>query len=242
MALTETRYIHSQPALPWHVNKDYDFLVHCGVPKKHRNISWVTSNKANFQGQRDRLLFLEEIRSKLQFDLYGKGFSYIEDKWEALAPYRYSLVVENFRNPYYWSEKLADCFLSWTFPIYFGCSRITDYFPEEALVQIDIYDPGAIHTIREVVASDLWHRNQEAIDHARKLVLDKYQLFPFLTREIRDHERNGCGISHRPKSFTIPYQPRSPMIVEKWFPNLVRACTPWPLRRLFKKLKTLILH
>ena len=25
------KYVHSQPVLPWHVNRDYDFLRHCGL-------------------------------------------------------------------------------------------------------------------------------------------------------------------------------------------------------------------
>lgn len=236
--LKDKKYVYSQPALPWHVNKDYDFLISCSVPKKDRNISWITSNKVNFQGQRDRLAFLETIGGKLQFDLFGKGFSYVEDKWEALAPYRYSLVVENFRNPYYWSEKLADCFLSWTFPIYFGCSRITEYFPQDALAQIDIYDPYAFERIREVVSSDLWRKNQEAIEQARKMVLNTYQLFPFVTQEIRKHQRTACGESHIPQIVTIPHQSRSPMAAEKWFYVFARA----PIGRFLKKLKTRLFH
>jgi hypothetical protein len=236
--LREEKYVHSQPALPWHVNKDYDFLIRCSAPPKERHVSWITSNKANFQGQKDRLTFLHRIQGKVQFDLFGKGFSYVEDKWEALAPYRYSLVVENFRNPYYWSEKLADCFLSWTFPIYFGCSRITKYFPKDSLIQIDIYDPCAIDRIREVVSSDIWRKNQEAIDHARKMVLNKYQLFPFITEEIRKHHRSVCGEAHSPQIVTIPHQSRSPMAAEKWFYIFAGS----PIGLFLKKLRTRLFH
>ena len=30
------------------------------------------------------------------------------------------------------SEKIADCFLAWTMPIYYGCPRIAEYFPAES--------------------------------------------------------------------------------------------------------------
>ncbi len=53
------RYIHSQPALAWRVEKDYDFLVRAGVPRKTRPLSWVTSNKATFRGHRARMQFLQ---------------------------------------------------------------------------------------------------------------------------------------------------------------------------------------
>lgn len=178
------RYICTQPALPWHVNRNYDELISCMPPEKSRSLSWVTSNLTEWAGHRARMAFLDKIRDNVHFDLYGRGFDPIEDKWDGLAPYRYSLAVENNVNPFYWSEKIADCFLTWTMPIYYGCTRITEYFPEEALVQIDINDPDSAEKIREAVASNRWLKNRDAIAHARELVLKKYQLFPFLTEEI----------------------------------------------------------
>src|SRR5687768_17715451 len=53
--------------------------------------------------------------------------------------YRYSLAIENFSGPYYWTEKVIDCYLSWTMPLYFGCTNLADYFPAESFVQIDIH-------------------------------------------------------------------------------------------------------
>ena len=42
-SLVGPRYVHSQPALPWHVKKNYDELVACAVPDKTRPLSWITS-------------------------------------------------------------------------------------------------------------------------------------------------------------------------------------------------------
>lgn len=182
------RYYHSQPALPWHVNKDYDALIRCNVPYKERNLSWITSNISEFDGHKERLWFLDRIRDSVKFDLYGRGFSYIPDKWDGLAPYRYSIVVENFSNDYYWSEKISDCFLAWCMPIYFGCTRITEYFPADSVACIDITDSNASEKIKDIISSGLWERNLDAIDAARKLVLNKYQLFPFIFDEIHRRE------------------------------------------------------
>lgn len=233
------RYIQSQPALPWHVNRDYDFLVQCGIPEKRRTLSWITSNAAVLQGHRDRLGFLDQIRDKLEFDLYGKGIRYIEDKWDGLAPYRYSLAVENFSNPYYWSEKLADCFLAWAMPIYYGCTRISAYFPSEAMVCIDIHDPLAIDKIRETVSSDLWRRNLDAIAQARRLVLDRYQLFPLVAKEIRHHESNGCMGAHLPQVVSVPCQPRLPLTASEKMRQLARSYVPQRARRVAAELARL---
>jgi hypothetical protein len=148
------------------------------------------------------------MRSKIEFDLFGLGFAPIKDKWDGLAPYQYSFAVENFRNPYYWSEKIADCFLAWTMPIYDGCSRISEYFPAESFIQIDINDPGAaVAKIREAISSDLWYRNLDAINEARKLVLNRHQLFPFCAREIRRDQIDRNGKRLTPKTVTISRKP-----------------------------------
>jgi hypothetical protein len=42
--------------------------------------------------------------------------------------YQYSIVIENSREINYFSEKLLDCLLTYTVPIYFGCPNIQDFF------------------------------------------------------------------------------------------------------------------
>ena len=42
--------------------------------------------------------------------------------------YQFSIVIENSREVNYFSEKLLDCLLTYTVPIYFGCPNISDFF------------------------------------------------------------------------------------------------------------------
>jgi hypothetical protein len=201
--LTGPPYIHSHPALPWHVNQDYDFLRTCPVPEKTQQLSWITSNLQLLAGHRARMAFLQQIRGKLPFDLWGRGFTPLADKWDGLAPYRYAIAVENYSNPWYWSEKLADCYLAWCMPIYYGCTRITDYFPAESLIQIDIRQPeAAIATIQAAMANHAWERNLDAIAQARELILQRYQIFPFLVAQIR-HFESTRGALGKPQTTTI---------------------------------------
>ncbi len=190
--------VPSQPALCWYVNKSYDELTKYNVPDKTGQISWVTSNKAFLPTHIKRLEFLHRVRKSVDVVMYGKGFNYIEDKWDALAPFKYSLAIENYANDYYWSEKIADCFLSWAMPIYFGCRRISSFFPEGSYVQLDIADPDAVDKVREAISGDLWERNIDAIAEARRLVLKKYQLFPFLASQIEAYESQAGVIQNTP--------------------------------------------
>ena len=213
-SLSGPRYIHSHPALPWHVNKTYDELRLCPMPEKRYALSCITSNTTVLEGQRERLHFIRKVGQRLDFDLFGRGFRPIDDKWDGLAAYRYSLVIENFQNPYYWTEKLADSFLAWTMPLYIGCTDVHRAFPAEAVICLDMYDPHVIEKIRSIVSSDAWRKNLDAIAAARDLVLERYQLFPFLVNEIRRHEHSGSCVSHESKPVKLtPY----PGALQKWF-------------------------
>lgn len=198
MSLASAKYVRSHGALVWHVDRDYDFLSRVDVPEKRGVLSTVTSNAKTARGHRMRLRFLDALQGTVDLDRYGRGFRPIADKWDAIAPYQYSLALEKVPHPYYWSEKLVDCFLSWTMPIYWGCPRITDYFPEESMVCIDIEDRHCDLQVRDAIESGRWRQNLEAIRHARDLVLSKYQLFPFVVAQIRQWEAcQGVLAPHR---------------------------------------------
>ncbi|MEK6531622.1 MAG: glycosyltransferase family 10 [Deltaproteobacteria bacterium] len=186
------KYILSHGALPWHVDKTYDELKALRPPEKDRSLSWITTDKKIFPGHRERMGFLKAIKGAgIEFDLFGRGFAPIEDKWDGLAAYRYSLAIENHSGPHYWTEKIADCFLSWTMPIYYGCTNLDDYFPKESFVRIDILSPHAIEQIKDVVESGEYMKNRDAIAYARELVLDRYQLFPFIAEAALCHGAAG---------------------------------------------------
>lgn len=224
ISLRSDRYIWSQPALPWHVNKTYNELVNCPIPQKQNTMSWVTSNSRQLHGHRLRMGFLERIHTQLDFHLYGRGFVYLEDKWDGIAPYYYSLAIENHRNPYYWSEKIADCFLSWTMPIYYGSEQISNYFPLESMICIDIEDKDVVEKINSAVGDNSWKRNLDAIEYSRKLVLEKYQLFPMLTGLINSWEvciGEGFG---KKKNVLIPPLPSIKKPFAKKLISYVRRC------------------
>lgn len=235
------RYVHAQVGLPWfdydfvspdYDYKDYDFLSSCPPPEKTHTLSWVTSNLSVRKGHRKRLEFLESIRGRIEFDLFGRGFNPVGDKWEALGPYRYSLAVENHRNPYYWTEKIADCYLAWTMPVYCGCTRIAELFPPESMVRIDIEDPHAADRIREAIAAERWKKNLDAIAHARDLVLNRYQLFPFITGEIRTFEAQQKADPQPEHLHLRAYSEAEPRRSPVRGPARVKAAVGWRIRRL----------
>jgi hypothetical protein len=85
-------------------------------------------------------------------DWYCKGENPIENKWDGLKAYKYSIAIENSAHLHYFTEKIMDCFLALSMPIYWGCPNILDYFPEKAIILIDINDfTGAITRIEQAI-------------------------------------------------------------------------------------------
>jgi hypothetical protein len=201
------RYVHTHGALPWHVDKCYDELKSAALPEKSREVSMITSSKAHFRGHRKRLEFARRLLEKLPVDCFGHGIRSLKDKWDGLSPYRYSIAIENFSSAHYWTEKLADCFLAWTMPVYYGCSNLSDYFPEESFIPIDVTNPDeAADIIREAISRNAWGRNYDAVSHARRLVLEKYQFFPFMCRFLSEWETG--GVEGAPQRIRIPGENR----------------------------------
>ncbi|MCW2119443.1 glycosyltransferase family 10 domain-containing protein [Flavobacterium sp. 7A] len=198
--------ILSHGALPWHIDKDYDFLTAVKQQDlvKENKIVWITSNQQSSKGHKDRMRFLEQIKPLPFVDLYGRGINPVDDKWEVLSQSKYAIAYENFQNEYYWTEKIMDCFLSHTMPIYFGCKNIGEFFPKNSFIQMNPKDRHIDLFLKEIVQSNKWDENKDAINEARNLVLNKYQLFPFLHTQISGMERiKGSRLMNDKEGITI---------------------------------------
>jgi hypothetical protein len=186
------RHVKQQPALPWWLGAGHYFdkklddvwsleqLQGMAVPAKPRMLSVVCSTQNQFPMHKRRLDFV--IRAKAYFGdglhWYGRGIKTVADKGEALLPYRYNIMLENNHIDHFWTEKLADCYLAYTFPIYSGCRNAGDYFPRDAFEPIDIDDfEGTIAKIKRILDQDPWQDRLGAIRQARLKVLNQYNFF-----------------------------------------------------------------
>lgn len=247
--LTGERFVHAQPALPWHLDRSYDELRTMSVPQKTETLSFLTSFKSSFSGHRERMHFLDTIRGNVPFDLIGTSDYYtrnrkggsetdedvhqelfrmgytkvVQKKWEGLASYKYALVVENFRGTDYWSEKLTDCLLAYTLPIYSGCSNISDYFSDEAVVSIDIRDPDGTEKILQVLRENQWEKRLNAIKRARYQILEEYQLFPFLKSHIHTWEKEHPYTNSKKKIIHVPNEMTASKEMQRRFRRVLRS-------------------
>jgi len=189
--------IHSHPAQPWHVGrkvrgdknlgftKDYDELSSIKKIEKDRLISVISSDKALTEGHRKRVKFVKALKDHFgeSIDVFGRGICDVEDKWAAISRYRYHIVLENSSYPDYWTEKLSDAFLGFAYPFYYGCPNVTDYFSADSFTCIDINNYNkSISVIEKCLSDEIYAKSIMPVNEARELVLNQYNLFPFIAQ------------------------------------------------------------
>jgi hypothetical protein len=100
-----------------------------------RTIQWFQTNAPN------------------DFDLYGVGWnqeifpSYcgaVKNKLSTLARYRFAICYENAKNyPGYITEKILDCFLAGTVPVYLGAPNIAHWIPADCFIDRNAFQNNA---------------------------------------------------------------------------------------------------
>jgi hypothetical protein len=133
----------------------------------------------------DRIKFVERLQEHFgdQLDVFGRGFRPFEDKWDVLRPYKYHIAIENSSQRYYWTEKISDCYLTETFPFYHGCTNLSDYFPKEAYMPIDIRKPDeAIEIIENAIQNQLYEQSVNVLSNCKQRVLGEYNMFEYVAR------------------------------------------------------------
>jgi hypothetical protein len=162
-------------------------------PQKTKWMSVICSNKALTPDHQKRLEFVRLLQENFgdSIDFFGRGFQPVEDKADAIWPYRYHIVLENDHTDHFMTEKLSDAYLGWSYPIYFGGSEAYHRFPHGSFTAIDIYQPEqAISIIRCLLTGQMYEESTELLAAARNNVLYQNNLFPMLADYWRSHLSN----------------------------------------------------
>lgn len=103
--------------------------------QKTQEVSLIASAKKDHPGHQLRHQIVAYLQAQMpQAQILGRGYTPFVEKSDGLAPFRYSVVIENVQEPNYFSEKLIDAILCETVPIYWGCPNIADFFDTNAMI------------------------------------------------------------------------------------------------------------
>jgi hypothetical protein len=181
--------------ITWWLNRSFDQLSAMPYPDKDKRISCIVSAKHQHREGFIKKIFMT---NNTGIDLFGRGHNkanFGEDykgelnydgncKLEGLLPYEYSIVLENSQEKNYWTEKLADAYLSWCLPIYWGCPNLADFFHTASYKHIMLDDPDPLKTIKNIIAQPVTPLEIEAIADARDKILNQYNIWEVIRKQI----------------------------------------------------------
>jgi len=187
---------YKSPGHGWFPLKSYDELVGENYIEKNKLLSIVVSNKNSTSGHRKRLEFCLNVKEEFGdgVDLYGRGFQGFDDKWDVLAPYKYSIAIENSIENDWITEKLGDCFVTHTFPFYAGASNVSSYYDSESYQVIDVDDvQKSIKTISKIINNENHYKEHlQNLIQAKNTFLDVHCIFPMLAKFM-----NGLDVQYK---------------------------------------------
>ena len=123
----------------WWQDTEYEYAP----INKEFKVSFLRGNLLKLQGHAHRFELFDrrnEIKTPIQFwETLGERGDF--EKWrqhkiDSFRPYQYSVCIENSSRENYFTEKITDCILNKTIPIYWGCSNIGDFYNSKAIIQV----------------------------------------------------------------------------------------------------------
>ena len=140
---------------------------------KSKLLSCISSNKSFLEGHKKRLAFVNHILSTKYnnyIDMFGIGFNPIKGKIEGLKDYKFSIAIENSYADNECSEKISDCFLTGTIPIYYGTPNIGDYFDMDGIFTFTTNEE------LEDIIRDIIENGDKIYDSRKKSIKNNYEL------------------------------------------------------------------
>jgi len=144
--------------------------------KEEFKIAHLRGNLLKSYGHQMRWEILDrknEIKTPIKFfDVYGSRHD-IENarkgKEFVFGDSMFGIAIENFSHRGFFTEKILDCFLLKTIPIYWGCSNIKDFFNQEGIIKFN--NPDDLIYISNQLTEDFYQSKYHIIEENYQLAL-----------------------------------------------------------------------
>jgi hypothetical protein len=153
------------------------------IYNKTKKVSFILSHKKLTSGQ----IFRHEIYKTgllSEEDVFGFN-NPIKNKITALQDYRYSIVVENTNSNYYFTEKLIDCFVTGTIPIYWGCPKIDNFFDIDGIIKFE--NLNELKNILKNLDDDFYNKKlkhiQKNFELAQHYIVAENYIFDYINKK-----------------------------------------------------------
>ena len=157
----------------------------CDMSHKKFEVSYLTSSKTMCFGHH----FRHEVFNKLP-EQVGKlkvvkhmSPPEIPDKRPMLYPFQYSVVMENGKRRNWITEKLIDCLVARTIPIYWGAPNVNEYFNPDGILQFDTVND--LRQILENLTPEFYNERIGTIEENLHKAMQYTNLHKRVDEEIR---------------------------------------------------------
>lgn len=150
------------------------------IHDKTKLISAILSSKKTTTGH----LLRHDVKNNIKnVDFFGHN-NFIENKISGLKNYAFSIAIENCKKDYYFTEKLIDCFMTGTIPLYWGCPSIDKFFDVNGIITFDSLEE--LIFICENLTFNDYVKKLESVQYnyeqAKKFLIADDLIFEFLNK------------------------------------------------------------
>jgi hypothetical protein len=159
------RYLpNAKPIIYW---RDYE--LHDEV--KTKDISFICGNKNMCLAHNIRMQLAQHLQDKV--DVLGdwNGGERVSTR-DAYAPYKFAIVIENYADHYWMTEKILNAFANKTVPIYLGATNIYQFFERHGIIEVNnIWNLiDIVSVLKEMGINNEYNRRRVSINNNYKKV------------------------------------------------------------------------
>jgi hypothetical protein len=149
---------------------------------KEFGVSHICSSKNQLPGHSLRHQAFNLISNLPYKKLNIKTPPRIESKEILFDGYQYSVIIENIKKDNWFTEKLIDCLVTKTIPIYYGAANIGNFFDASYFPTFNtIYE---LESILSTINESYYTRFTKNIEYNKNKALEYEHIWPRLIKEI----------------------------------------------------------
>jgi hypothetical protein len=155
-----------------YLKKDYHNIF--STEKKFK-LSHVMSQKNFLPGHELRHKTKDLIKKERTFELFFPDGISMSQKFQLFKDSMFHITIENSQNHNYISEKVVDCFMSYTIPIYWGCPNIGQYFNSDGIISFKT--EKELEDILESLTPEDYNKRINAVLENYKIAFENYSFW-----------------------------------------------------------------
>ena len=160
--------------------------------EKTKLVSMIYSEKTWLFGHRLRHIIAKTLIPQMGYDkidFFGRATENpLELKSEGTNPYMFQIAIENAQRRFYFADKICDCFVTGTVPIYWGAPNIGDFFDMRGILTFN--HPNELKEILESLSPEKYESMldgvKENFERVKKYIRPDDLLFENIVDRLRE--------------------------------------------------------